>query len=42
MQTSLVVVDTGAVASTTAMPTPVPWWSFTKTVIAAEHDVELE
>jgi hypothetical protein len=35
MQISLVVVDNGAVMSTTAVPAPVPWWSFTKTVIAA-------
>lgn len=35
MQISLAVVDKGAVASMTGVQAPVPWWSFTKTVITA-------
>ena len=35
MEVSLAVVDNGTVVSTTGINAPVPWWSFTKTVIAA-------
>lgn len=34
-QISLAVVDNGRVVSATGVEAPVPWWSFTKTVIAA-------
>jgi hypothetical protein len=34
-QISLAVVDNGKVVSATGVEAPVPWWSFTKTVIAA-------
>jgi hypothetical protein len=32
---SLAVVDNGKLVSSTGVQAPVPWWSFTKTVIAA-------
>ena len=35
MKISLAVVNKGTVALTTGIRAPVPWWSFTKTVIAA-------
>jgi hypothetical protein len=35
MKLSLAVVNKGAVASMIGIRAPVPWWSFTKTVIAA-------
>jgi hypothetical protein len=34
-QISLAAVDNGKVVSATGVQAPVPWWSFTKTVIAA-------
>src|SRR5882672_11473166 len=35
MEISLAIVESGAVTSTDGVIAPVPWWSFTKTVIAA-------
>jgi CubicO group peptidase (beta-lactamase class C family) len=35
MEISLAVVDNGTLVRTTGVTAPVPWWSFTKTVIAA-------
>jgi CubicO group peptidase (beta-lactamase class C family) len=35
MEIALAVAENGTVATTTGVRAPVPWWSFTKTVIAA-------